>query len=38
MTSMSVLIVPEADSPAWWTDAYLEATTGKAAPARVIMV
>jgi hypothetical protein len=38
MGSMFALIMPECDNPKWWADAYVEATSGKAAPPRVVMV
>jgi hypothetical protein len=38
MEAMGPLVMPEEDSPAWWADAYLEATTGEARAPRVVVV
>jgi hypothetical protein len=38
IAAMRLLVMPEGDTPAWWADAYIEATTGQAAARRVVVV
>jgi hypothetical protein len=38
MRAMSPLVMPEDDNPAWWADAYLEATGERAPAPRLIVV